>query len=230
MQKVRVPINSFQFGEVSDSLTSRVDTGVYAASAQRLENMVVMSEGSVKKRTGMKFIYDYGITFNATYPEQSHLFPFIFDENEEYVISIEHQKVRCFRVVGATITLVTTLTTDTSAAALPFDREYLREYTTAQFGDVMFICHPLFAPRLLTRTSLTAFEISTFSFDKRADNSVTFQPYTQFQDHGTTLDPSATTGTGITLVTSTDYWDTTGVQTGGDYLDSLHVGVTVRYG
>ena len=230
MQKVRVPINSFQFGEVSDSLTSRVDTGVYAASAQRLENMVVMSEGSVKKRTGMKFIYDYGITFNATYPEQSHLFPFIFDENEEYIISIEHQKVRCFRVVDDTITLVTTLTTDTSAAALPFDREYLREYTTAQFGDVMFICHPLFAPRLLTRTSLASFEISTFSFDKRADNSITFQPYTQFQDHETTLDPSATTGTGITLVTSTDYWDTTGVQTGGDYLDSLHVGVTVRYG
>jgi len=48
MQKVRVPINSFQFGEVSDSLTSRVDTGVYAASAQRLENMVVMSEGQLK--------------------------------------------------------------------------------------------------------------------------------------------------------------------------------------
>ncbi len=230
MQKVRVPINSFQFGEVSDSLIFRVDTGVYAASAQRLENMVVTAEGAIKKRTGMKFIYDYGITFNSTYPEQSHLFPFIFDENEEYIISIEHQKVRCFRVVDDTITLVATLTADTSAAALPFDREYLREYTTAQFGDVMFICHPLFAPRLLTRTSLTAFEISTFSFDKRADNSITFQPYTQFQDHGTTLDPSATSGNGITLVTSSNYWDTTGTQSGGNYPDSLHVGVTVRYG
>ena len=230
MQKIRVPINSFQFGEVSDSLLSRVDTAVYTASAQRVENMVVMAEGAVKKRTGLKHIYDYGITFNSSYPEQSHLFPFIFDENEEYVISVEHQKVRCFRIEDGTITLVSTLTQDTSSAALPFDQEYLQEYTTAQYGDVKFICHPLFAPRMLTRTSLTSFEISTYSFDQRADNSVTFQPYSKFQAHGTTLDPSATTGTGITLTTSADYWDTTGTQTGSDYLSSLHVGVTVRYG
>ncbi|MEL0016566.1 MAG: hypothetical protein VW715_15190, partial [Rhodospirillales bacterium] len=102
MQKIRVPINSFQFGEVSDSLLSRVDTSVYTASAQRVENMVVMAEGAVKKRTGLKHIYDYGITFNSSYPEQSHLFPFIFDENEEYVISVEHQKVRCFRIEDST--------------------------------------------------------------------------------------------------------------------------------
>ena len=230
MQKVRVPINSFQFGEVSDSLLSRVDTAVYTASAQRLENMVVMAEGSVKKRFGMKHLYDYSITYNATYPEQSHLFPFIFDENEEYIISVEHQKVRCFRVENPTVTLVATITQDTSAAALPFDQEYLQQYTTAQFGDVMFICHPLFAPRMLTRTSLTTFEISTYAFDKRADNSVTFQPYSKFQAHGTTLDPSKTSGTGATLTTSANYWDTTGSQSGGDYPDSLHVGVTVRYG
>jgi len=55
MQRVRVPISSFQFGEISDSLRMRTDTPIYAASAERLENMVVMTEGSVKKRTGLKF-------------------------------------------------------------------------------------------------------------------------------------------------------------------------------
>jgi len=130
------------------------------------------------------------------------LFPFVFDENEEYIISIEHQKVRCFRVEDGTTSLVTTLTADTSSAALPFDQEYLQEYTTAQYGDVKFICHPLFAPRMLTRTSLTAFEISTFAFDKRADDSSTFQPYAQFQSHGTILDPSKTSGTGAIFTTS----------------------------
>ena len=96
MQRVRVPISSFQFGEISDSLGMRTDTPIYAASAERLENMVVMTEGSVKKRTGLKFIYDYGITYSSSNPEQSHLFPYVFDDNEEYIISIEHQKVRCF--------------------------------------------------------------------------------------------------------------------------------------
>ncbi len=44
MQKVRVPISSFQFGEVSDSLSSRIDTPILNSSAERVENFVVMSE------------------------------------------------------------------------------------------------------------------------------------------------------------------------------------------
>ncbi len=355
MQKVRVAQNSFQFGEVSDSLVMRTDTAVYPASAQRVENMLVTAEGALKKRHGLKHIYDYGLRYVAsdgtgtadndglktsaavssgnqtlngvlgnndatadlgdagrfivlyydnisswtigatititgtdihglaqtetlttvalghmiTYQqltstksfktitsinqpfssgsmtlrigvtdtldyinkeEQSHLFPFVFDQNEEYIISIEHLRVRCFRLLtDGTVSLVATLTQDASTAALPFDQDYLKEYTVAQRGDVMFIAHPLFATRLLTRTSLTAFEVSTYTFDKRLDNSVTFQPYSKFQAHGTTLDPSATTGTGITLTTSSAYWDITGSQSGGNYPDSLHVGVTVRY-
>lgn len=231
MQKVRVPINSFQFGEVSDSLKMRTDTPVYAQSAQSLENMTVMAEGAVKKRHGMKHIYDYSLTYNASYPEQSHLFKFIFDENEEYIISIEHEKVRCFRLLSdGTVSLVATLTDDVDSATLPFDKDYLKEYTTAQYGDVMFICHPLFMPRMLTRTSLTDFEISTFSFDTRADNNVTYQPYSRFQAQGVTLDPSKSSGTGATLTTSEDYWDTTGTASGGNYPDSTHVGTVVRYG
>jgi hypothetical protein len=221
MQKIRVPQNSFQFGEVSDSLVMRTDTGIYTGSAQKVENMIITAEGSARKRQGLKHIYDYSITYDASNPDQSHLFPFVFDNNEQYIISIEHAKVRCFRVVDAdTVTLVATLTADASSAALPFDKTYLNQITTAQMGDVMFICHPLFAPRVLTRTSLTAFNISTYTFDDRADGKKTYQPYSKFHGVGVTLNPSATTGNGITLVTSSAYFDTTG----------LHDGVIIRYG
>ena len=356
MQKIRVPQNSFQFGEVSDSLKMRTDTAIYASSAQKMENMIVTVEGSAKKRTGLKHIYDYGLRYVASdgtgtadndglkttaavssgnqtlngvlgnndatadfgdvgrfivlyydnisswtigstititgtdiygltqtetlttvalghmnthqqltstksfktitsinqpftsatmtlrigvtdaldyinQNNQSHLFPFYFDNNEQYIISVEHLRVRCFRIVNATtVTLVATITQDVNSAALPFDQDYLQEYTAAQMGDVMFICHPLFAPRLLTRTSLTAFEISTYTFDTRADDKETYQPYSKYQAVGVTLDPSATTGNGVTLTTSSNYWDITGTQSGGNYPDSLHVGVVVRYG
>jgi len=229
MQKARIPQNSFQFGEVSDSLVMRTDTAIYTGSAQKVENMIITVEGSAKKRLGLKHIYDYSITYDADNPIQSHLVDFIFDNNEQYIISLEHQKVRCFRLDG-TLSLVATLTQDVSANTLPFDKDYLNQYTIAQMGDVMFICHPLFAPRLLTRTSLTTFEISTYTFDERADNKQIYQPYTKYQNVGVTLDPSATSGTGITLTTSSAYWDTTGSQSGGNYPDSLHVGVVVRYG
>lgn len=237
MQKLRVAQNSFSFGEVSDSLIMRSDAPIYKGSAQRLENLIVMPEGSVKKRTGLKHIHDYSITYSSTYPEQSHLVKFEFDDNEHYVVSIMHQKIKVFLIdtVGTYVNpnelyLTATITTDVNSAALPFDREYLKEYTVAQYGDVMIICHPLFAPRQLVRTSLTTFQVETFSFDKRGDQNVIYQPYSNFQNQGVTLDPSATSGTGITLTTSANYWDTTGTQSGGNYPDSKHIGTIVRYG
>lgn len=232
MQKVRVPINSFQYGEVSDSLIMRTDTPIYAQSAQRLENLVVMGEGSVKKRYGLHKMHDYGITdVQGTQPDKSHLFRFVFDDNERYVIAVMGGKIKCFRDTGSgSLGLVDTVTQDVDGNPLPFSESYLQQYTYAQYGDVMFISHPLFAPRTIVRTSLTTFEVDTFVFDVRADNQVTYQPYTKYQANDVTLDPSATTGT-ITLTTSADYWDTTGTQDGsGNYPDSLHVGVTVRYG
>lgn len=232
MQKIRVPQNSFQFGEVSDSLIMRTDTGIYTSSAQKLENMIVTAEGSVKKRKGLKHIYDYGISFVGlgTYRVRSKLFPFIFDDNEQYIISVEHNQIRCFRVVDEdTVTLVSTITHDVNSVLLPFERDYLNQYTSAQMGDVMFICHPLFAPRVLTRTGLTSFEVSTFTFDERADGKKTYQPYSKFHGVGVTLDPSATLGS-VTLTTNSAYFDTTGSQSGGNYPDSLHVGVILRYG
>jgi len=217
MQKVRVAQNSFQYGEASASLTMRTDSPVYAGSAQSLQNMVVMAEGGVKKRYGMKHIYDYSLTYNSSYPEQSHLMPFIFDNNEEYIISVEHQKVRCFRVVDATtVTLVTTITADTSSNALPFDRDYLQQYTFAQSGDVMWICHPLFMPRLLIRTSLTAFEVQTYSFDTRQDSVKTFQPYSSFHDTSIQLTAGAFSGS-------------TTFSTSAPYFTAAHVGVKIRF-
>ena len=225
MQKVRVPINSFQYGEVSDSLLMRTDSPVYAQSAQEITNMVVMSEGSVMKRPSLRWDYSYGL--GKTYPPRSHLFKFVFDDNEKYLISIEDAKVRCFRIQDATetnngISIVDTITTDVSGAALPFDENYIQQYTVAQYGDVMFICHPLFAPRLLTRTGLTSFEISTFTFDQRADGLKTYQPYTKFQPQSYSLDPSGTTGS-VTLTVRKD-----GINQ--EYWESGHVGTIVRYG
>ena len=225
MQKVRVPVNSFRFGEVSPSTLMRSDTDLFAASAQRIENMIVTAEGSAKKRPDLNHIYKYSDISNPSLGGQSHLFHFVFDENERYIISVEHQQVRCFflddtGVYGSAgdVVLVETITQDTNTDALPFDRDYLQQYTYSQSGDVMFICHPLFMPRMLIRTALDAFEITPYTFDLRADALKTYQPYSRFHGQGVTLDPSATTGTGVTLTVSENYFT------------ADHVGVTLKYG
>jgi hypothetical protein len=177
-----------------------------------------MSEGSVKKRYGLKHIYDYGISLDSANPDQSHLFKFVFSDDEQYLISVEHEQVRCFFLdTDGTVDLVETITEDTNTDPLPFDQDYLQQYTYAQYGDVMFICHPLFMPRMLIRTSLTSFEVTPFSFDQRYDGLKIYQPYYRFQPRGVTLDPSATTGS-VTLTTSAPHWT------------ADHVGSIVRYG
>ena len=226
MQKIRVSQNSFQFGEISDAAIMRTDSPVYGASAQSLKNMTVLPQGAVKKRSGLKYMAkDTGSDANA------RLFPFIFDDNEQYIIAIGDGYIQAYflDVSGDSLTQAARVTADIDGAALPFDETYMHQYTTAQYGDVMFVCHPLFAPRVITRVSLYGFEVSTFTFDVRADGNVTYQPYSVYHAHSTTLDPSAVTGTDITLTTSDNYFDTTGTQTGGDYLSSKHVGVKIRY-
>ena len=230
MQKVRIPINSFQYGEVSRSAMMRTDSAIYNASAQSLKNMVILAEGGVTKRKGLKHYYRFDITRDTTKTFQSFIAPFVFSDDEQYLISIENAKVRCFRVEATAVTLVTTITADTLSAALPFDDDYLHQYTYSQYGDVMFICHPLFMPRMLIRTGLTSFVITPYTFDARADNKEIYQPYSQFHAENVSLDPSATSGSGVTFTTSIAYFDTTGAVVGGNYPDSKHVGVVIRYG
>lgn len=219
MRKVRVPVTNFAFGEVSQSTIMRTDTPIYTASAQRVENMFMLSEGGVKRRPGLERIAKLdGITRDKSYTFQSRLLPFIFSGREQYIVSLEHQQVRVFildPVTGA-VSLATTITQDTNSNPLPFDEEFIHEYTFAQYADVMFICHPLFSPRQLVRTGLTTFEVTPIGFDKRRNNARTFQPFSSFHPVNVTLGASATTGT-VTLTTSAPYFD------------SLHVGVVLMY-
>lgn len=222
MQKVRVPLTNFQYGEVSPSLYSRTDTAVYNTSAQRIENFSLRAEGGLIKRAGLQHIYTYSdITYDGSKPQQSRLMPFVFSDDERYVISIEHQKVRIFQIspIDGTVSHIQTLTVDQNSNPLKFSHDYLDEYTYAQAGDVLFICHQTFAPQQIVRTSLTTFQVETFIFDQKSDGTEIYQPYYNFQKSNVTLDVSASTGTGVTLTTSAPYFDTTGA----------HNGVTLRY-
>jgi len=224
MQKVRVSLTNFKYGEVSPSLYSRTDTELYNQSAQRVENFFLRAEGGVIKRPALEHIYQFAdITVDGTKVQQSRLLPFIFSDDEQYIVSLEHQKVRVFLINPTTgvVALTATLTQDINSQTLKFDHDFLHEYTFAQAGDVMFICHPTFMPQQLIRTSLSSFQVEPFVFDQKSDNKQIYQPYFSFQKSGVTLDVSATSGSGVTLTTGSAYWDTSS--------PSKHIGTTIRY-
>jgi hypothetical protein len=221
MQKVRVPLTNFQFGEVSPSLYSRTDSAVYTASAQRVENFFLRAEGGVIKRAGLQHIYEYDTAIDASKTQQSRLMPFVFSDDERYIISIEDLKIRVFQISPTTgnVSLIQTITQDVNSNALKFTDDYVHEYTYAQAGDILFICHPTFIPQQIVRTGLTTFQVESFVFDARSDLTAVYQPYYSFQKSGVTLDVSASTGNGVTLTTSEPYF-----ATNGD-----HNSVTLRY-
>ena len=230
MQKAKVPLTNFQFGEVSPSLISRTDTKVYNNSAQKIENFFLRAEGGVIKRACLKKIYEFDTSIDTAKVQQHRLVPFIFSDDERYIVSLEHQKIRVFQIdTSNNVTLAATLTADSSGANIPITNLNMHEVTYEQAGDVMFIAHQTFMVRKLVRTGLTSFQMETKTFDTQSAGAKIYQPYFQFQDLGVTLDPSASSGNGVTLTTSASYWDTTGSQSGGNYPDSKHIGITIKY-
>lgn len=221
MARVRVPLNNFQFGEVSPSLTSRTDTKVYTNAAEEVRNFFIRSEGGLKKRTGTKRWANFGANpaHSSSLRQSVRIEPFIFSDDEKYIIAFSNTRIEIFQISPTTgdISSIQSITGQSwlvNTTAAP----YLEEITFAQQGDVMFIAHQTFMIRLLTRTSLTTFAVDTFNFDESRDGNEIYQPYFPFQALGTTISASATTGSGVTLTSSDDYFT------------SNHVGVDLLIG
>ena len=206
MARIRVPLNNFSFGEVSPSLRSRTDSPVYVAAAESVKNFFIRAEGGVINRPGTERIYEFGLTYDASLAQQVRLEPFIFSDDEKYIIAFSNVRIDIFRIAtNGTVSHIQTLTADVNGDAVPFDNTNLVEFTYTQKGDFMFIAHRTFLCRELVRTGLTTFEMRVFAFDQSIDGTKKHQPYYNFQGAGTTITSSGTSGT-VTLTCSQNYF------------------------
>lgn len=229
MARVRIPLSSFSFGEVSSGVTARVDTQIYNAAAERVRNFIILSEGGVKKRPGTKRLYNFAseITYDASKRMQCRIEPFIFSDDEQYLFAFSHDQLDIFRVAipSFTVTHIQKINTDVNGITLPFDVDYLESMTVTTKGDIMFIAQQNFMIRKIVRTGLTTFQVETFSFDESASGALTHMPFFAFQTSGTTITPSATQSTATTLngainasVTSVTLASASGIPTSGEVL------------
>ena len=208
MQRIKIPINSFEFGELSPSFTSRVDTEVYKAGANTIKNLMILGEGGLKKRPGTSRIAAFSSPAVSTGRLELRLEPFIFSDDERYIFAFSNARLEIFQINPTTgaVTSIQTITQDVDSAALPWTTARLEQFTYATNGDFMFVCHSEFATRNIVRTGLTTFQVETFAFDTFAGNTKVAQPYYDFQGEGVTITPSATSGTGVTLTASASYF------------------------
>lgn len=200
MAKVSHQQVSFNAGEFGPELDGRVDIGKYANACSRCENFIPMIQGPARRRAGTKFVAEVKDSADRTW-----LARFEFNTTQAYQLEFGDQYVRFYTDNGvlesspgtpyevATPWVLADLTADDGTFALQM----------IQSGDILYICHPDYAPRKLSRTGAISWTISTL--DQEGGPFDDYDP-----DQTVTVYASATTGS-VSLIASSATFASTDV-------------------
>lgn len=188
---------NFTAGEISPLMWGRVDVNKYFNGARKLQNVIVRPQGGAWRRSGTRFVKS-----TKTSSTQSILQSFIFSDIQAYVLEFGDGYMRVYKDRGYIETspgsgVQVEIATPWAAADLA-----LLYFT--QSADVLYVSHPLYQTRKISRTSHTSWSISLYS---PIDG-----PYLSVDQTGTRLQvlniidtanlTQTLTGTGYTLTAS----------------------------
>jgi hypothetical protein len=188
---IRNAIRSFNAGELTPQVDARSDVQKFAAGCRVLDNMIPRIYGSADRRPGFKYIDD--ANSNSVV---SRMVEFEYSDSIAYMMEFSNLVTRFFfngavlQSGGVDVTLTT-----------PYLEADLFELQFTQANDVVWITHPSYAPRKLTRTTATSFSLDEITFTKGP-----FLPRNDFDPaDGVTMTPSVTTGTGTLTASSATF-------------------------
>jgi hypothetical protein len=177
---------SFNRGELTPLVYGRVDLEQYKTGLLTCENYIPMVQGGLMRRPGSKFVAKVK---SPTSANNVRLIPFKFSTTQAYVIEAGNTYFRFFAnraavISGTPVEVVT-----------PYLSADLFQIKFTQSADVLYLAHPSYPPKILSRTSPTAFSFSDYVPE--------WGPFLEENSTATTIQASAATGTGITLTAST---------------------------
>lgn len=174
---------NFTAGELSPTLDGRIDVPQYNSGVKELENFLPILHGPVERRPGSRFVAEVRDSDKAT-----RVVPFEFSTIQAYILEFGDQYVRFYRDGGR----IEDPPGSPIEIATPYLEADLFDLKFAQSADVLYITHPSYAPRTISRTSHTDWNIEVVSFNPPPTFEAGNFP-------ATTLTPGATTGLGITF-------------------------------
>ncbi|GAT35618.1 hypothetical protein TSACC_3689 [Terrimicrobium sacchariphilum] len=182
-------IPSFNAGEISPYLDARSDFEKYAAGCRTLENFIIMPYGGVYRRPGTEFIAPAKLS-----TKRCRLIGFNFSITTRFVLEFGEQYIRFFSNGVQVTSGGSPLEVST-----PYLESELRDLQYIQINDVMYFTHPSHEPMKLTRKADTDWTFAPVAWD--------WPTFLDENTEATTITPSATTGTGITLTASAALFD-----------------------
>jgi len=149
MSRSRQTHTNFSAGVISPEAEARIDSPVYTAGLSEGRNVIIKTTGGLARRPGSLFMRDYGTT------EHMRIFPFIFNNDQKYVIVIyldEPDPVGAPGVYDGLIDVYRDNVLVLPGLVTPYNTERkIREIDTAQSADTMVFVQGDHEPQLLRR-------------------------------------------------------------------------------
>jgi hypothetical protein len=181
---------SFNSGELSPNIDGRPDIAKYGSGAKTLENFIPIVQGPAKRRAGTRFVAEVKDSSARTW-----LMRFEFNTQQAYVLEFGNQYIRFYSQHGHVQSSGSPYEISspwTSADLTNSDGTFGLRFTES--NDVVYICHPNYAPRKLSRVANTNWTLSTLQS--------TNGPFKIINTTATTVYASAQTGS-VTVTAST---------------------------
>ena len=190
-------ITSFNAGELSPLMEARASLDKYRSGCRTLENFLITPYGPVNRRPGTQYL---GAAKNAN--TRCRLIGLNLSDSNRYVMEIGVGYIR-FWANGALLTSggspveatgVDYLGNATGTTPHPYQEADLRGISYISVNNVVYLAHASYPPMRLSHYSDTNWTIGEVPWK--------WAPMTTQNITTTTITPSATTGTGITLTSS----------------------------
>lgn len=152
MPKATPLINNFNGGEISPRIDARSDVNKYYSGCRTLENMIPLVEGGAMRAPGTYFCAS-----TKTPSKKTLLVSFHFSTIQAYVLEFGDQYIRFYMDGGQIVS-----GGNPYEKATPYLEADLFELKFTQSADILFIFHPNYAPKKLSRTGHTSWTLTDF--------------------------------------------------------------------
>jgi hypothetical protein len=185
---------NFTSGEIDPLLRARTDIKQYQNGADKLTNVLVQPQGGVKRRSGLKHIYELDSGYN---PEDGiRLVPFEFSRDDSYMLMFTAGKMHVIRNQAIVDNINGSgndyLTISGLTAAM------LNDMCWAQSADTLIVVHEDLQPIKIVRgASSSSWTVSSITFDSIPQYAFSIS----YSNPAGTLTPDEISGT-VTLTAS----------------------------
>lgn len=192
MSRAMSSISTFSSGELDPRMRGRTDLKHYQQGALRMRNFRQLAQGGVSTRPGTDLV--------SQLQSDGRLIPFIFSEDQSYLLAFTPNRISVFGSPGASLSAFGLssfgsfggFSLSGLSSAAPQGWDLIQEITTpytldqcksldfTQFADTMIICHERQPPMVLKRFTGPDFQLSVVEFDFNENRGRHNQPYHKF--------------------------------------------------